>query len=238
MLGPRQQQRLAGRKRRAGRRGEHVFPKTKGDGRCRIGMADRLDGDHIGGADEIGHVGRDGRAIDLFGRADLLETTVAHETDPVGQRQRLLLIVRDEDRSDSRLALEIADRFADLHAQLGVEIGQGFVHEEHLRLDHQRPRQGDALTLATRQFGRPPRRQAAQPDALEILADLPPDAPLVPPARPQAIGHIVEDRLVRKEGIVLEYHPDVALMGRDARHIPVSKPDLTGLHRKEPGQSS
>ncbi len=39
-----------------------------------------------------------------------------------------------------------------LHAQLGVEIGERFVEQEHLRFLHDRPPDGDALALAARQM--------------------------------------------------------------------------------------
>ena len=41
---------------------------------------------------------RRGPAVELLRRADLLEAPAAHHRDPVGDRQRLLLVVRDVDR--------------------------------------------------------------------------------------------------------------------------------------------
>ena len=42
----------------------------------------------------------------------------------------------------------LANLEADLLAQIGVEVGQGFVQKQRLRLDDQRARQRHALLLA------------------------------------------------------------------------------------------
>ena len=54
--------------------------------------------EHVGAADEIEHVRRRRRAVDLVGRADLLDAAVAQHHDAVGQLQRLFLVVGDEQR--------------------------------------------------------------------------------------------------------------------------------------------
>src|SRR5207253_31676 len=42
-----------------------------------------------------------------------------------------------------------------LHAQLGIEVGERLVEEEHRRLADDRPAEGDALLLAARELPRP-----------------------------------------------------------------------------------
>ena len=73
---------------------------------------------------------------------------VVHDDDAVGDRQRLLLVVGDVDDGEAELLLDLADLLADMAAELGVEIGERLVEEQHLRLEHQRAGDGDALLLA------------------------------------------------------------------------------------------
>ena len=58
---------------------------------------------------------------------DLLDFPFIHDGDPVGNRQRFFLIVRDVNRCDAGLLLNMPDDAAHFHAQLGVQVGQRFV---------------------------------------------------------------------------------------------------------------
>ena len=46
--------------------------------------------------------------VDLLGRGDLLDDALVHHRDPVGHRQRLLLVVRHVEERDADLALDVA----------------------------------------------------------------------------------------------------------------------------------
>ena len=48
-----------------------------------------------------------------------------------------------------------ADFAAHLDAQLGVEVGERLVEQQHVRLDHDRARDRDALQLAAGELVRP-----------------------------------------------------------------------------------
>ena len=84
----------------------------------------------------------------LVGRADLLDVTVAHDDDAVGERHRLDLVMGDVDDGRAHLGVQLLDLGAHLGAQLGVEVGQRLVEQEHLGIAHDRPAHGDALALA------------------------------------------------------------------------------------------
>ena len=92
--------------------------------------------------------------VDLGRRADLLDPAVAHDDDPVGQRERLLLVVGHVDRRDPELALDRPDLLAQDDPDLGVERRQRLVEEQDLRLDGERAGERDALLLAARQLVR------------------------------------------------------------------------------------
>ena len=92
---------------------------------------------------------------------------IVHHDDAVGHRQRLLLVVGDIDHRQAELGLDFADFLAHMPSELGVEVGERLVEQQHLRLQHQRPRHRDALLLAARQFARQPVAETGQPDQLQ-----------------------------------------------------------------------
>jgi hypothetical protein len=75
-----------------------------------------------------------------------------HHHDAVGDRQRLFLVVRDEDGGDAEFALDRADLVAQRHAHLGVERRQRLVEQQQLGLGRQRAGQRHALLLAAGQL--------------------------------------------------------------------------------------
>jgi hypothetical protein len=56
--------------------------------------------------------------------------------------------VRDVDEGRLEVAVQLLQLDARLAAQLGVEVGKGFVEQEDLRAAHDRPAKSDALPLA------------------------------------------------------------------------------------------
>ena len=60
----------------------------------------------------------DGGAVDFGRRTDLLNFTRIHDDDLVGHRQRLFLIVRDEDERDADLLLDVFELLLHLLAEL------------------------------------------------------------------------------------------------------------------------
>ena len=92
--------------------------------------------------------------------------------DAVGDGVRLFLVVGDEDRGDTELALQLRAAPAHLDAQLGVEIRQRLVEQQHFGLDHERARERDALLLAAGELRRPAVGERAEADQLERRGDL------------------------------------------------------------------
>ena len=80
--------------------------------------------------------------------ADLLEQALAHDGDPLAHRHGLDLVVGDVDHRGPEALVEAGDLGARLDAQLGVEVGQRLVHEEHRGLADDGPAERDALPLA------------------------------------------------------------------------------------------
>ena len=67
--------------------------------------------------------------INVLGNAFLLLDAELHDDDLVGNGHRLFLVVGDEDRGDAGGLLDVADFFAGLQAEAGVEVGKRLVEE-------------------------------------------------------------------------------------------------------------
>ena len=92
--------------------------------------------------------------VELERRADLLDQAVVHDHDLVGHGHRLDLVVGDVDRRGLEPLVQLLDLGAHLHAQLGVEVRQRLVEQEHLRVAHDGAAHGDALALAAGELAR------------------------------------------------------------------------------------
>ncbi len=128
--------------------------------------------DEIGRADEIRDEGVARKIVDVARRADLLDQPVAHHHDAVRHRQRLFEIVRHVDRRDAEPVLQLAQLDAHVGAQLGVEVRQRLVEQQHRGLEHEGARQRDALLLPAGELRRAPRCEAAHLHHVERAVDL------------------------------------------------------------------
>ena len=118
-----------------------------------------------------GELGRRGARVELGRRVALADPPVADDRDPVGERERLVLVVGDEDRRRARVAQHPAHVVAHRRAQARVERGERLVQQHERRVDGERPGERDALLLAARELVGIAPRQAGEPDHLEQLGD-------------------------------------------------------------------
>ncbi len=226
--------RRAGKPRPAGRR---LLSEAQGLGAQRHpdrrGKAERLGREQVGRAHELGGKARGGLAVDVGRPADLLELAGVHQSDAVGDRHRLLLVVRDIERGDAERLLQLADLAAHADAQARIEVGKRLVEQQDLRADHQRAGDCHALQLAAGELMRP---------ALAIACELHEPQRLLDPlaklrrrhfARFQAIGDVARHGEVGKHGIVLEDHADIAQMRRQPVDASLAEADLAGIELTE-----
>ena len=132
--------------------------------------------------------------------------------------------------------LELAELRAHGLAERAVERPERLVHQEDAGAEDERPGQRHPLLLAARQLAREPvavPRQAHQRRASPPRAR-PPRRAETPRTR-SGKGHVLADRQVRKERVVLEHHADLAAMGRQPGHVHAVDPDRAGVGRLEPG---
>ncbi len=102
-------------------------------------------------ADEAGHEHIRRVIVERLRRVELLHNPVVHHRDMAAHGQRLHLVVGDVDEGGLEPLVQLGDFGARLHAQLGVEVGERLVHQEHRRVAHDRATQRHALALAARE---------------------------------------------------------------------------------------
>ena len=125
-----------------------------------------------------------------------------------------------------------------LHAQLGVEVRERLVEEEHVRLAHERPGEGDALPLTTGELVRPAREQLLAADDRRGLAH---------PRRGVSLGHVADEQPeadvlghveVREERVALEDHRHVPAAGAQLGDVASADQDPAGRRLLEPGDEA
>ena len=146
-----------------------------------------------------------------------------------------LLVVGDVDERDPDLLLDLLE--LDLHvlAELEVERAERLVEEQHPRAVDERASERDPLPLAARQLVRLALLIAGQAHHAQGLRDPLAACRLVDLADHQPVAHVVADRHVREQRVVLEDRVDVALERRDAGHVTPVKDDAAARRLLEPG---
>ena len=108
---------------------------------------------------------------ELSGGADLLDVAFVEDDDAVGEFEGLVLVMRDEERGDAGLVVELAEPFAQGFAHFGVESAEGLVEQQDLRADGESTGEGDALTLAAAELGGVAVAIAFEGDAAQQFGD-------------------------------------------------------------------
>ena len=154
---------VGGRRRTRSRRARCATPSAADDGRCAVRGRACPETKFIAGEPTKPATKRfDRPVVDLLRRGELLDDAAVHHRDAVGERQRLDLVVGDVDHGVAELLVQPLDLDPQLGAELGVEVGQRLVEEEHIDVAHQRPADRDALALAAGELRRACARAAAR----------------------------------------------------------------------------
>ena len=150
---------------------------------------------------------------DLLGGADLLHKAVLHDHDPVAQGHGLCLVVGHVHEGGVDPLPQLDDLRTHLVAQLGVQVGQGLIHQQHLGLPDNGSPDGHTLPLAAGQrLGLP----------VQILGDAQDLRRLVHPLLDLLLGHFLQlqgefhvlpHRHVGIQCVALEHHRDVPVFG-------------------------
>ena len=170
--------------------------------------------EEVGASDEAGHEARPRPRVERPRLVHLLDPPLVHDGDAVGGDHRLRLVVGDVDRRDVELVVEAPDLVAHLLAEVRVEIREGLVQQEHGRLHDDRARERDALLLPARELGRIAIPEGGKPHDVEDVADPGADLRTREAAHLETEGHVLRHRHVGPDGVALEDHGHVPLLGR------------------------
>ena len=170
-------------------------------------------------ADEVGDEAFRRMVVDVPGRADLQDLARRHHRDAVRHRQRLFLVVGDEDEGDAGLVLQPLQLDLHLLAQLVVERGERLVEQQHLRLRRERARQRHALLLAAGDLAGASVLQLLHVDELQHRVDACLDLGLRLAQHLQAKADVVGHRHVREQRVGLEDGVDRPLERRQRRDV-------------------
>ena len=152
---------------------------------------------------------------DLLRRGDLLDDAVLHDHDAVAEGHGLGLVVGNVDEGTLDLVAQLDELGTHLVTQLGVQVGQRLVHQEDLGVTHDGAADGDALTLTAGE---------CLGFAVEVLGDtqdlgsganLAVDFVFGDLLELERKCHVLVHRHVGIQGVALEHHGDVAVLGSD-----------------------
>ena len=154
-----------------------------------------------------------GCVVEVAGGVGLLqEATLLQDRDAVTHRHGLDLVVGDVEGRGAETGLQRGDVGPRLNAQLGVEVRQRLVHQEHAGATHDGATHGDALALSTGQGLRLALEVLGEVEQAGGLADLLVTLVLRHTGELEGEAHVLGHRHVRVEGVVLEDHGDVAVL--------------------------
>ena len=160
------------------------------------------------GADE--QVGR--IIVEVLRGIDLLDEAVLHDDDTRAHGHGLSLVMGNIDKGRLETLMQLGDLGAHLHAELRVQVGERFVHQEDLRITHDGAAEGDALTLAAGERLRLAVEQLLDGQDLRSFTHELVDLILRLLAQLQAKRHVIVYGHVRIECVVLEHHRDIAVL--------------------------
>ena len=88
--------------------------------------------------EEVGDVGIGGLVVDLLRRPELDDPSLVHDSQAIGHRERLFLIVGDAQEGDPNLLLQRTELDLEYAAELGVQRSQRLVEEQDRGAEHER----------------------------------------------------------------------------------------------------
>ena len=186
-------------------------------------------------ADEVRDEIVDRTLVNLRPRGNLLDRTLAHHRNPVGEHQGLFLIVSDEDCRQPQSLLKPPHFELQRLAQLAVEGAERLVQEKQPRIEDDRTRQGHTLLLAARQLPWQPLVVARQFDQLQRIGHAPFDLALLDVAHLERKRHVLAHVQMGKQRIVLEHHADVTFGRRQPGDLNAVDLDAPVIRRLEAG---
>ncbi|MCB5283754.1 hypothetical protein BJQ89_03528 [Arthrobacter sp. ES1] len=189
----------------------------------------KLEQVHCGRADKAGHKNVLRLVVEVARGVDLHQQAVLQDGNAVAHGHGLDLVVGHIDRGDTQPAGQGRDLRAGLDPELGVKVGQRLVHKEHLRVADDGTTHGNTLALATGECLRLAVQVRLEIQQLGSFTDAFGTLFLADAGDLQREAHVVRDRHVRVQGVVLEDHGDVAVLRGNVGDIAVTNQDPAGV---------
>ena len=169
-----------------------------------------------------------------------MQPSVEHDADPVGDRQRLLLVVGDQQRRLVGRAQDRADLVAQRDPQRRVERAERFVEQQQGRGRGERPRERHPLALAPAQLRRSAVAEPRQAHEPEHLGDAGRAGRTVEVAQPER--DVRGDVEVGEQRMLLEHQADAAVLRWQRAGGSVDRPagqlDRAGVGSLEAGDDA
>jgi len=218
--------------REAARPGMHQYhdivrahKKVGGLARCIVGCTEAGSlGKNIHLSHKVHHEWTSRMVVNLSRAADLLDTTLIHHNNLVGNFHRLLLVVSHDHCGDVHLIVEVAEPGPELLAHLRVESTEGFIKKQHLGLNSQGSGERNTLTLPTRELGGITVTVALQLNQIKQFINPILDLILLPFTKFKPEADVLANVAVLKKGKVLE----------DKAHMPFLNRAFSGLLTTDP----
>lgn len=156
----------------------------------------------VGGADAGG-----GLEIERARRGDLDDLAGFHDGDAVGDGHGIGAVVGDEEGGHPFGAEDGGDFVAHLHAEAGIEVGEGLIEEEDAGMRCEGAEEGNALLLAAGELVGVPVAEPFEVGHAEELFDAAAFAAL------ESVADVPGDGEVGEEGVFLEDEADGAAVG-------------------------
>ncbi len=135
----------------------------------------------------------------------------------------------DVNGGDAQAAGQGCDLRTGLDAELGIQVGKRFVHEEDLRVTHDGAAHGNTLALTAGECLRLAVQVRLEVKKLGGFTDTLGALFLGDAGNLQRKAHVVRNRHVRVQRVVLENHRDVAVLRRNVGDIAVANQDPAGV---------
>ena len=174
----------------------------------------------------------------LVGVADPIDAAATHHGNPVGERECLVVVVGDVQRSQPQTPHQHAQFSGEVLAQRPVQRPQWLVQHQQSGRGGQRPSQGHPLGLPTRQGVDPPALEAVQADQGQR-----PSHPMGPLVRrhagnSEAEVHVAGHVPVAEQGVVLKHQPEPPLVGGHPRQVDTAPPNPAGRRLFQTGHGA
>ena len=190
---------------------------------------ERTGGEDVHGwrSDELGHEHRRGAVVHLLGAPHLFDDSVAHHRDSGSHGHGFHLIVCHVHEGGLESRMQRHDLGAGFGPQLGVQVGERFVHAEHRGSTHNGAGQRHPLTLSAGEGARLAVEIGGQTEGCGRGFGGRRALGLVDTAHLQRELDVRAHRLVRIEGVTLEDHGHVTIFRKHVVHQTITDEHLS-----------